>query len=199
MASRPAFDSVMMPVIVSPSMIGAANDRCSMPRMPASSTMVSATSLKPSASSSNDSDWLSGTAAPISCARVSNSRPMPLASTVCSWRYHAMPSTPTAVMLPPKQPNRSTSVTSTPARAAASAAARPAGPEPTTSTSVSWITSIWRAGSVMCPSGRRSEEAVMAPALSPERHLLESVHSSFISRSCGQPLSVNFDLYGDAC
>ena len=37
-ASRPAFDSVMMPVIVSPSMIGAANVRWSMPRMPASST-----------------------------------------------------------------------------------------------------------------------------------------------------------------
>ena len=54
--------------------------RCSMPWMPASSTNVSATSLKPSESSSYDSDWLSGTAAPISCARVSNSRPMPLAS-----------------------------------------------------------------------------------------------------------------------
>ncbi|MGB8861898.1 MAG: FAD-binding protein, partial [Ilumatobacteraceae bacterium] len=35
------------------------------------------------------------------------------------------------------------------ARAAARAAARPAGPDPTTSTSVSWTTSIWRAGSVM--------------------------------------------------
>ena len=66
-----------------------------------------------------------------------------------------MPSTPTAVMLPPKQPKRSTNVTSTPARAAANAAARPAGPEPTTSTSVSWMTSIWRAGSVMVPNVRR--------------------------------------------
>ena len=70
----------MIPMIASPSMIGATNVRCSMPRMPASSTSVSATTLKPSASSSNDSDWLSGTAAPISYARVSNSRPMPLAS-----------------------------------------------------------------------------------------------------------------------
>ena len=160
-ASRPAFDSVMMPTMQSPSMIGAANVRCSMPRMPASSTNVSATTLNPSESSSNDSDWLSGTAAPISCARVSNSRPMPFASTVSSCRYHAMPSTPTAVMLPPKHPNRSTNVTSTPVRAAASAAAKPAGPEPTTRTSVSWITSICRAGSVMLPSVRRREAAVM--------------------------------------
>ena len=73
----------------------------------------------------------------MAAARVSNSRPMPFASTVCSWRYQAMPSTPTVVMFPPKQPNRSTSVTLTPHRAAASAAARPAGPEPTTKTSVS--------------------------------------------------------------
>ena len=60
-------------------------------------------------------------------ARSSNSRPMPLASTVFSWRYQAKPSTPTTVMLPPKQPKRSTSATSTPARAAANAADKSAG------------------------------------------------------------------------
>ena len=37
----------------------------------------------------------------------------------------------------------------------------------------------------------------MASALSPVRRVSESVHSSFISRSCVHPLSVNFDLYGD--
>ena len=48
----------------------------------------------------------------------------------------------------PKQPNRSTRATRTPARDAARAAARPPGPDPTTSTSVSWMTSISRLGSV---------------------------------------------------
>ena len=72
---------------------------------------------------------------------------MPMASTVFSWRYQAKPSTPTVVMLPPKQPKRSTKVTDTPVRAAASAAAKPPGPEPKTSTSHWWITSMVRAGS----------------------------------------------------
>src|SRR6056297_272894 len=85
----------------------------------------------------------------MSLARSSNSRPMPPASTVCSWRYQAKPSTPTTVMLPPKQPKRSTRQTSTPARAAARAAASPPGPDPTTNTSVLWMTGVCRAGSVM--------------------------------------------------
>src|SRR5579871_5032551 len=50
-------------------------------------------------------------------------------------------------MLPPKQPLRSTSAVRAPARAAASAAARPPGPLPTTRTSVPRMTGISRAGS----------------------------------------------------
>ena len=54
----------------------------------------------------------------MALARCSNSMPMPSLSTVDSCRYHAKPSTPTCVMLPPKQPYRSSSVVRTPARAA---------------------------------------------------------------------------------
>jgi hypothetical protein len=97
---------------------------------------VLATTFKPSASSSIDCDWLYGTAALMAATHVSNSRPIPFASSVCSCRYQAMSSTPTVVMFPPKQPNRSTIVTHAPHRAA-STAARPAGPEPTTEKSVS--------------------------------------------------------------
>ena len=46
----------------------------------------------------------SGRAAPIAFARSSNSRPIPSLSTVAGWRYQAKPSTPTWVILPPKQP-----------------------------------------------------------------------------------------------
>src|ERR1700722_3849403 len=88
-------------------------------------------------------------AAPIAFARVSNSMPIPSQSTVCSWRYQAKPSTPTCVILPPKQPLRSIKAVRAPARAAASAAARPPGPLPTTSTSVSRITSTVRAASLI--------------------------------------------------
>src|SRR6056297_951038 len=52
-------------------------------------------------------------------------------------------------MLPPKQPNRSTRQTSTPARAAARAAASPPGPDPATKTSVVWMTGVCWAGSVI--------------------------------------------------
>ena len=41
---------------------------------------------------------------------------------VAGCRYHAKPSTPTCVILPPKQPYRSSKVVSTPARADANAA-----------------------------------------------------------------------------
>ena len=55
---------------------------------------------------------------------------MPPASTVCSCRYQANPSTPTAVMLPPKQPKRSTSVhLDALARGPPVPAASPPGPE----------------------------------------------------------------------
>ena len=49
----------------------------------------------------------------------------------------ANPSTPTAVMFPPKHPNLSTRVALTTVLAADKAAARPPGPDPTTKTSVS--------------------------------------------------------------
>ena len=65
---------------------------------------MSATNLKRSPSMPMLSDWLSGFAAPIAAARSSSSRPIPFASTVCSWRYQPMLSTPTWVMFPPKQP-----------------------------------------------------------------------------------------------
>ncbi len=148
-ASRPALLSVMMPRISPASTIGATKLRCSIGSMPASCTSTSATYLNISASSAWLRDCGSGMAAPMALARCSNSGPMPSLSTVASWRYQAKPSTPTCVMLPPKQPYRSTSVVLTPARADASAAARPPGPLPTTSTSVSWTTSISRAGSVI--------------------------------------------------
>ena len=54
-----------------------------------------------------------------------------------------------------RQPNRSTRATRTPARDAARAAARPPGPDPTTSTSVSWMTSISRLGSARSTASRR--------------------------------------------
>ncbi len=128
-------------------MIGATHSRCSKGVMPASSTSTSATHLNISASSAWESDCGSGIAAPMALARVSNSMPMPSQSTVCSCRYQANPSTPTCVMLPPKQPYRSINAVRAPARAAASAAARPPGPLPTTNTSVSKITSSTRAAS----------------------------------------------------
>src|SRR5271170_1085967 len=52
-------------------------------------------------------------------------------------------------MLPPKQPLRSISAVRAPARAAPKAAARPPGPLPTTSTSVSKTTSTERAASTI--------------------------------------------------
>ncbi len=67
-----------------------------MPRMPASSTSVSATQLE--ASPHRARTTATGSPAPPRPSRglaVSNSRPMPLASIVSSWRYHAIPSTPT--------------------------------------------------------------------------------------------------------
>ena len=90
----------------------------------------------------------------MTLARSSISRPMPSLSTVSSCRYQANPSTPTWVMLPPKQPLRSSSTVAAPARAAARAALRPPGPLPTTRTSVSWTTSTSRAGSWMRVGGR---------------------------------------------
>ena len=50
----------------------------------------------------------------MALARLSNSMPMPSQSTVCSCRYQAKPSTPTWVMLPPKQPLRSISAVCAP-------------------------------------------------------------------------------------
>ena len=111
--------------------------------MPASRTSLSATHLKASPSIAWLSDWGSSTAAPALIARCSNSTPRPSLSTVFSWRYQAKPSTPTAVILPPKQPYRSRRVTSTPARAAPMAAASPPGPDPTTRTSVWWTTGVF--------------------------------------------------------
>src|ERR1700722_19637236 len=148
-ASRPALLSVMTPQIAPFSMMGATPRRCSSGLMPASSTRTSATHLNISASSAWLKDCGSGIAAPMAFARVSNSMPIPSQSTVCSCRYQAKPSTPTCVMLPPKQPLRSIRVVRAPARAAASAAARPPGPLPTTRTSVSSTTSSERAGSAI--------------------------------------------------
>ena len=135
-ASRPALLSTMTPMIRLPSIMGATNRRCSIGVTPASRTRLSATALKASPSMAWLLDCGSATDAPACLARSSNSIPIPSLSTVLSCRYQAKPSTPTAVILPPKQPNRSSSVTSTPLLAAASAAARPAGPLPITSTSV---------------------------------------------------------------
>ena len=64
-ASRPALDSVTIPVIASPSSSGATKVRWSIGWIPASSTRRSATTLNPSASSSYERDWRSGTAAPV--------------------------------------------------------------------------------------------------------------------------------------
>src|SRR5262249_28585971 len=113
------------------------------------STSLSATTLNMSALMASLFDWGSGLVAPMAFARCSNSMPMPSQSTVFSRRYQAMLSTPTAVMLPPRQPKRSTTRVLTPARAALSDAARPPGPLPTTSTSTSARTGTWRALSVM--------------------------------------------------
>src|SRR5882757_5877746 len=81
--------------------------------------------------------------------------PMPSQSTVFSCRYQAKPSTPTCVMLPPKQPFLSINAVRAPARPDASAAASPPGPLPTTRTSVSSTTSTVRASSVifLIPAG----------------------------------------------
>jgi hypothetical protein len=57
--------------------------------------------------------------------------------------------TPTWVILPPKLPNCSTSMVFAPSLAAEIAAASPAGPLPTTSTSVSAMTGIDLDGSWM--------------------------------------------------
>src|SRR5512134_1103630 len=64
--------------------------------------------------------------------------------------------TSAAVALPPRNPYRSARITRTPACAAPSAAPRPAGPPPTTSTSVSPASTAWRGGSstVGASSGR---------------------------------------------
>ena len=79
---------------------------------------------------------------------------------------------------------------------------QPAGPQPTTRTSVSWMTSIWRAGSVIVPNVRRPTLALVPVdghglQYCRSTYLLESVHASFTPRSLIRPLSVNFDLYGD--
>ena len=116
---------MIAPATAPPCMIGATHSRCSSGATPDSCTSTSATHLNISASSAWLSDCGSGIAAPMALARVSNSMPMPSQSTVCSCRYQAKPSTPTCVMLPPKQPLRSMSAVLTPARAAASAAASP--------------------------------------------------------------------------
>ena len=52
-------------------------------------------------------------------------------------------------MLPPKHPNRSMSITLTPALAAAIAADSPPGPEPTTITSASPTTGVNLSGSLI--------------------------------------------------
>src|SRR4029079_11270806 len=141
--------SVITPRMTPSSTIGATARRWSIGVMPASSTRTSATYLKRSPLMHIESDGLSGLAAPIAAERSSSSRPMPFASTVPSWRYQPMLSTPTWVMFPPKQPYRSSSVVRAPARAAARAALKPPGPLPTTRTSVSWTTSTERAASVI--------------------------------------------------
>src|SRR4029078_9982652 len=66
---------------------------------------------------------------------------------------------------PPTQPWRPRSVARAPARAAASAADKPPGPLPTTSTSVSWTTSTDRAGSLIWwGSGRPGRQLATANA-----------------------------------
>ena len=79
---------------------------------------------------------------------------------VFSCRYHAKPSTPTEVMLPPKHPNRSISITLTPALAAAMAADSPPGPEPTTITSASPATGVNLSGSLISISAQLRHTAL---------------------------------------
>ncbi len=77
----------------------------------------------------------------------------PIPRTVClpsgsTWfRNPLMHAINEAVAVPPRYPNRSTSVVLAPLRAAAIAAVSPAGPPPATTTSASRATGISRAGS----------------------------------------------------
>ena len=81
-------------------------------------------------------------APPIASARSTSSSKTPLISWILpSWLYEVMngPTSP-AVALPPRKPNRSTRTVFAPVRPLATAAAMPAGPPPTTRTSVSAAT-----------------------------------------------------------
>src|SRR4029079_5125025 len=69
-----------------------------------------------------------------------------------------------------------------------------AGPDATTKTSVSWMTSIRRAGSAVVLVVTASVSRVRHGACA---HLWGSVHASFTVRSLLQPLRFNFDSYGD--
>ena len=136
-ASRPTLFSVMMPLIFLPSITSATKQQCKMGMIPASRTKLSVTTLKASPSKVWLSDLGSGAVAPISMAQFANSRSMPSESMVPSSRHQANPSTPTALNLPPKNPNRSTKVTEKAGRVATKAADRPPVPQPSTATSVS--------------------------------------------------------------
>ena len=82
-------------------------------------------------------------------SRSSSSAPMPAMTGVPSQSViRSIQITSPPAERPPRSPYRSTRVTRWPSRRAATAAAVPAGPPPTTSTSVSSCTGISRAGSV---------------------------------------------------
>ena len=145
---RPLLDSVTTPRRRLPSITTSTAIVCSSGRTPLSSTSLSAIILNSSVSRLLLE--LNGNlcVAPSICARVSISRAMPVTSLLTpSYRYHPSVSIPHSVMVPPKHPYRSITITSAPARAALMAALSPAGPAPTTSTSHSASTGITRGGS----------------------------------------------------
>src|SRR5690625_636083 len=90
--------------------------------------------------------WDGWTAPPRASMRRTNSSKTPRTSWVWPSREKEVMHGPTspAVRFPPREPNRSTSRTDAPLRAAATAAASPAGPLPTTRTSDGFATGIVR-------------------------------------------------------
>ena len=130
-ASRPALLSVITPRISPPSMIGATPSRCSIGVTPASCHQhVGDVLERLGVERVAQRLRLRHAPRPSPSRAASNSMPMPSQSTVSRAGTRPKPSTPTWVMLPPKQPLRSSRVVSTPARAEASAAASPPGPLP---------------------------------------------------------------------
>lgn len=153
-ASRPFLESMITPLTVLPSMMTSVAKAYISRSMPHSLIIWNARCFVPSGSIivrltwSGHARWC--VASPFSCRRSTNCNGRPLMTTLPLRPRNPSSGRP-MVMLPPKKPRLSTSITLVPfSKAAAWAAISPAGPAPTTRTSTSARTGIRRAGSSIC-------------------------------------------------